>query len=209
MAYRKFPEKVVHNGLEKELVNENTYLFTTLRDPIARAVSHYAHEVCLVNGVMKKIENIDTSLLTYKKMIHHFNAHKNFGKFMTISLFEDGKDTIDAIVKSSEDYYKSPEEIDAQLAKFHKIIKLETFTPEKFTELRAELHNFLQTQDKSEIIGGLNEVSFYDTSAKGIDLSIYTNKYSKQLYESLTPEQLNTLKQYFELDYYVYSKTNF
>ncbi len=208
-AYKKYPGKVEHNGFQKHLINENTYLFTTLRDPIARAVSQYAHQVCLTNGELLLSKEVDSSLLTFEKMMEYLNAHKNLGKFMTISIFEDSKEAIDAILESSEDYYKSKEEIDAQLSKFHKIIKLETFSPAKFTELRSELHNFLDSKSKYEVMEGLDDPSFYEISADGVDMSKFTNKHSKQLYESLTPEQIEELKKYFELDYYLYSKTNF
>jgi hypothetical protein len=208
-SYKKYPGKVEHNGFQKHLINENTYLFTTLRDPIARAVSHYAHQVCLTNGELLLSKEVDSSLLSFEKMVEHLNANKNLGKFMTISIFEDSKEAIDAVIQSNEDYYKSKEEIDVQLSKFHKIIKLETFSPAKFTELRSELHNFLDSKSKYEVMEGLDDPSFYGISADGVDMSKFTNKYSKQLYESLTPEQIEELKKYFELDYYLYSKTNF
>lgn len=209
-AYRKYPGKVTHNGFEKSLINDNTYLFVTLRDPIARAVSQYAHEVCLINGELNLNKNIDFSLLTFEKMVEHFDAHRNLGKFMTISIFEDGQEAIEAIINSEEDYEKSFDEIDNQLSKFHKIIKLETFSPEKFTQLRAELHEFVGTKSKYKVLNdSIGDPSFTEIASDGADLSKYVNAYSKQLYNSLTTEQIETLKKYFELDYYLYSKTNF
>ena len=209
LAYKKYPSKVQHNGFENQLINENTYLFSTLRDPVARAVSQYAHEVCLTNGELKVSKEIDLSLLNFESMMLHFNTYKNLGKFMTISLFEDGKEAIDNIIKSNKEYSKTKEEIDRQLSKFNRIIKLETFSREKFSQLRSELHKFIGTESKYPEASGLDDISFYDISAGDVDLSKYTNRYSKQLYESLTTEQLEELKKYFELDYYVYSKTNF
>jgi hypothetical protein len=201
---------VEHFGFSSERITENTYVFTTLRDPIARAVSHYCHGVCLTpTGLLKSEDQIDTSLLTFDKMWDYFMSRKNFGKFMTISLFEDGFDTINKFVDSDEDYYKSKEEIDEQLSKFSKVIKLEEFSKEKFQALRRELHNYLGSDIEKLDLVGIDNENHYLESLKENPREVFTNKYSKNLYDSLTEEQLELLRKYFEFDYYVYSKTNF
>ena len=210
VGYKKIPRKVEHFGFSSERITENTYVFTTLRDPIARAVSQYCHGVCLNStGLLNSEDKIDMSLLTFDKMWDYFMSRNNFGKFMTISLFEDGFDNINKFVDSDEDYYKSKEEIDEQLSKFDKIIKLEEFSKEKFNVLRRELHNYLDSDSEQLDLVGINDEDRYFKSLKYNPREVFTNKYSRDLYESLTEEQLEQLRKYFEFDYYVYGKTNF
>jgi hypothetical protein len=210
LGHKKVPLKVEHFGFSSEKITENSYVFTTLRDPIARGVSQYCHLVCLDPiGILKPEEQIDHSLLTFEKMWDYFVSRKNFGKFMTISLFEDGFDNINKAVDSDEDYHKSKAEIDQQLAKFNKIIKLEEFSQEKFATLRKELHDYIGTDTIYSGVLDTNDRNHYNKSLKNHPPEVFTNKYSKKLYESLTEEQLEQLRNYFEFDYYVYSKTNF
>ena len=210
VGYKKIPRKVEHFGFSSERITENTYVFTTLRDPIARAVSQYCHGVCLNStGLLNSEDKIDMSLLTFDKMWDYFMSRNNFGKFMTISLFEDGFDNINKFVDSDEDYYKSKEESDEQLSKFDKIIKLEEFSKEKFNVLRRELHNYLDSDSEQLDLVGINDEDRYFKSLKYNPREVFTNKYSRDLYESLTEEQLEQLRKYFEFDYYVYGKTNF
>jgi hypothetical protein len=142
-------------------------------------------------------------------MWEYFMSRKNFGKFMTISLFEDGFDNINKFVDSEEDYYKSKDEIDTQLAKFNKVIKLEEFSQEKFALLRKELHDYIGTEHRYSGVLDVNDENYYNNSLNQYPKKVFTNEHSKKLYESLTEEQLAQLRDYFEFDYYVYSKTNF
>jgi hypothetical protein len=142
-------------------------------------------------------------------MWDYFISRKNFGKFMTISLFEDGFDNINKAVDFDDNYYKSKAEIDEQLAKFKKIIKLEEFSQEKFTILRKELHDHIGTEQKYSGVLDVSDENHYNKSLKEYPKHVFTNKYSEELYKSLTEEQLEQLRNYFEFDYYVYSKTNF
>ena len=209
-GHKESPFEVEHFGFSSEKITKNSYVFTTLRDPIARGISQYCHLVCLdPNGLLKSDEQIDQSLLTFGEAWDYFVSRKNFGKFMTISLFEDGVDNINKAVDSEYDYYKTPAEIDAQLAKFNKIIKLEEFSQEKFSILRKELHDYIGTEDTYPDVLDVNDTNHYNKSLKNHPAEVFTNKYSKKLYESLTEEQLEQLRNYFDFDYYVYSKTNF
>lgn len=208
IGYKEDPFKVEHLGFTKDQISPDTYVFTALRDPIARGISHYAHKICLSNatGTLKPDSEIDFSLLTFDKMWAHFQSRKNLGKYMTISLFEDGFETIQDFVRSSDDYYKSEEEIDKQLSKFNKVIKLENFTEEKFMDFRKELHGYVDTENRYPGTIDLDDQNFYSKSVAYLPVETFTNKYSRQLYESLTEEQIQLLKEYYKLDYYTYSK---
>lgn len=207
-GYRSHTGKLEHDGFDSSLINQNTLVFTTLRDPISRGVSHYVSDISLRHGELKPESEIDFSLLNFDSMWDYLINHPNMSKFMTISIFEAGKDNILEIAKSKEPYLKTHEEIDNQLKKINKLIKLESFSPERFTQLRKEFHDFAGTEIKHPGLVKTDDLEFYYSSLEDLPVDRFTNTHSKDLYNSLTSDQLNMLKTYYEPDYYVYNKAN-
>jgi hypothetical protein len=98
-----------------------------------------------------------------------------------------------------------------QLKKFGETVKLGQLDKlsKQFATLRKELHDYIGTDTIYSGVLDTNDRNHYNKSLKNQPPEVYTNKNSKKLYESLTEEQLEKLRNYFEFDYYVYSKTNF
>lgn len=194
----KFPESIKiiegehrHNGWIKD-IDDETYIFSIIREPIKAICSLYCHIVATKSNILvedstynskiKKMhldKNAFISWITKAKKYHNMQS-KNF--------------LISSSVIDSVYWYANFKDLDTPLL-----------------EKRLKRVNFLTTHDM--LLNNLNFVTdkiCKDLNINNIivqnDKNTYSNEASKTLYNSLNSFEKNEISIFFEMDYKIYNR---
>jgi Sulfotransferase family len=203
----KTPEENAHLGWDTRYITNDTYVFTLLREPVQRAVSHYAHITTLTKNAVYRPENeIDMSALSFDRLWEYLQEHPNVSRFMTMSILENRENCV-LHLNSADQYIISRDKLDEKLSKMAQLIRVEKFTPLRFIQLRKDLHEFLGTSKFIFSNDASDSIDYYTESLKNLPAQTFTNKYSEDLYSKLTQSQLDMLQEYCAPDNYLYEKS--
>ena len=186
-----------HQGWIPE-ITDNTYVFSMMRDPIKRSVGYY------VFSRLQKIKqskgfDTDTSInftkegfissIEYKKHIQNISSRMllyNTISYAYRQFFYDKELSID-----DKDLMYT---LERRLGRINLFLKSETFNSMDKSNLMEKICTDI----------GVKNLHI-SSKKKEFELS-YTEKESSGLYDLLTDSDKDYLRQYFEVDYYIYEK---
>lgn len=174
----------------RQEIKDSTYIFTTMRDPIKRIVSHYCHITEMLDNLGKNhgYEAIPETFILWvkhrEKMISNFQA-----KSFLYSNIDFKKEYTYKMHKNEElEFEIDKEELYKNFNRVNLKVKIESF------------------EDNKEKI--INKI-FYDLGISDVIADTYVNKfensYSNILYNSLNEEDKQYLRSILEIDYELYN----
>ena len=169
-------------------IDDQTYVFTVVRDPAEQSVSYFAHLVCLDDSGKIK-EDYDSSKLNIDTLIHVLNNNPSFPNLQARSYLHDET--------NRNKQYGTRTSFDHDL----------------FMERKNKVNLFL---DFKEIAGqdlAIQKKIFDDLGVDGIPVDYTSRSFynfeSKDLFDSLSDKEKEMIRKYNKIDYDLYKNTEY
>jgi len=186
-----------HQGWIPE-ITDNTYVFCMMRDPIRRAVSYYVFSRLQKIKQDKGFDNYTSINFTKEGFITSIEYEKHIQNISSRMLLYNT--TSHAYNQFFYDKDLSVHDKDLMYILAKRIDRINLF-------LKSETFSSMDKKDLMEKICtdlGVNNLEI--SSKKQQFESSYTEKESSKLYNLLTDSDKEYLKQYFDVDYYIYER---
>lgn len=185
-----------HQGWIPE-ITDKTYVFSMMRDPIKRAVSYY---VFLIMQQIKQHQDFKTYTsinFTKEGFIKYVESQKDVRNVSSKMFLYNIDSDMDRRYLFQDLSLKDKNEIDILMTRVKRsnlLLKSETFASMDKQDLFRKISQDLGIDERPVSI---KKADFEPT---------YTKKESSLLYDLLTDSDKQYLRQYFDVDYYIYKK---